>query len=99
MASPLYDALLAAALADVDAGGPCATVLAEVPPGVEPLADALALRFLGAVHRLVLAGDAPALARWYATAGGDFEPATDGEPAGADFLATVAAHADELVAG
>jgi hypothetical protein len=103
LASPLYEALLAAALDDVARGGPCAAVLARVPPGLDPIADAVALRFLGAVHRLVLSGDAPALARWFPTAGGRFDPAgadgRDAAAAAADFVVAVGEHADALVAG
>jgi hypothetical protein len=36
----------------------------------DPGPSALALRLMGAVHRLVLRGDAPALARHYPSAGG-----------------------------
>ena len=99
LASPLYEALVAATLADIERGGPCAEVLARMPAGLVPVADAVALRYLGAVHRLVLEGDAPALARWYATAGGAFDPATDGEAAGADFVAANAEHRDRLIVG
>ena len=37
--------------------------------------DALALRLLGGVHRMVLAGDAPDLARHYPSTGGDGDAA------------------------
>jgi hypothetical protein len=97
LSSPLYRALLDAMIADTAAGGPCAVVLAATPPEVRPIPDALALRFLGAVHRLVLAGAAPALARWFPTAGGAFE-AGAGDP-GPDLVAAVAAHQPELMAG
>lgn len=97
--SPLYEALTDAALADVEAGGPCAAVLARVPDGLDPIPDAVALRYLGAAHRLVLEGRAPALARWFPTAGGRFDPATDGPAAGAAFVAANAELGDELVAG
>ena len=51
------------------AAGPCWPVLTpHVAPG---RGDALALRFLAAVHRLVLTGQAEALARHYPSAGGD----------------------------
>ena len=52
----------------MEAGGPCWTVL-EGHEG-DPPGSALALRFMGAVHRLVLEGHAPALARHYPSAGG-----------------------------
>jgi len=81
--SSLYAELLAGIAADVEAGGVCAKVLG--PRAGEPLASALALRFLGAVHRLVLEGRAPALAAHYPSAGGRPGPGLV-----ADFLATVA---------
>jgi hypothetical protein len=72
MGSPLYSTLLDRAADDAARDG----VVAEV---VEPVAGAygsmLALRLLGAVHRLVLQGSAPALARHYPSAGGDGDAA------------------------
>lgn len=95
--SPLYAALLDAALADVARGGPVARVLAATPADLDPLADAVALRFLGALHRVVLDGRAPALAPWFPTVGGD-RPPDDPALAGA-LVATVAEHAAGLAAG
>ena len=69
LGSPLYGGLLTAAAADVEAGGPCWTVLAGHQ--VDRRGSALPLRFMGAVHRLVLEGRAPDLARYYPTVGGD----------------------------
>jgi hypothetical protein len=54
---------------DVEAGGPSWSIL-ERYAGL-PFAAAVPLRFLGAVHRLVLAGRAPTLARHYPSVGGD----------------------------
>lgn len=99
LASPLYAALLDAAITDLGSGGPCARVLAAMPEGIDPIPDALALRFLGAVHRLVLAGEAPALARWFPTAGGLFVAATDAGAAAADFRDAVAEHEAALLHG
>jgi len=59
--------------------------------------DALILRFLGGVHRIVLEGRAPALAACYPSAGGHFDPAQPGD-IGDRFLTTIADHRDELVA-
>jgi hypothetical protein len=59
--------------------------------------DALPLRFLGGVHRLVLDGDAPDLARYYPSVGGHFEPDEPDLDPGPVFLATVAAHRDRVV--
>jgi hypothetical protein len=56
----------------------------------DPGPSALALRLMGAVHRLVLRGDAPELAAHYPSAGG--EPSNPW-PA---FVTTIADHADEL---
>ncbi len=55
-------------------------------------ASALALRFLGAVHRLVLEGRAPALARHYPSAGGE----AGLEGAWAAFRDTLEQHRDTL---
>src|SRR5688572_6279451 len=68
MGSPLYAGLLAHAARDVEGGGPVLRVLTpHVAPG---RGNALALRFLAAVHRMVLTGQAEALARHYPSAGG-----------------------------
>jgi hypothetical protein len=89
MGSPLYAALLARAADDVEAGGPCWDVLAgHVAPG---RGDAIALRFMAAVHRLVLTGQAPGLARHYPSAGG-----SPGEGAWLEFQRAVGTHAEPL---
>ncbi len=66
--SPLYIRLMGAAADDIDAGGVVARLFAgiPVPPGSVPQ-----LRLMGALHYLVLAGHAPALAAFYPSAGGD----------------------------
>ena len=68
LGSPLYGELMRRAADDVLGGGVVAAVLAghEDDPGP----SALTLRLFGAVHRLVLAGRAPELARYYPSAGG-----------------------------
>ena len=69
LGSRLYSTLLRQAAEDVRAAGVCWAVLHDHhddPPG-----SALALRFLGAVHRIVLQGQAPQLAACYPSAGGD----------------------------
>ncbi len=66
--SPLYAELLARAADDIEAGGPFAGLLAGWQG--RPMPDALPLRLLGAVHRLVLDGAAPELAAYYPSAGG-----------------------------
>jgi len=68
MGSPLYTELLERAAEDVEAGGPAWTILsAHVAPG---RGDAIALRLMAAVHRLVLNGKAPALAQHYPSVDG-----------------------------
>jgi len=68
LGSCLYSTLLRQAAGDVRAGGVCYAVLHDRHD--DPPDSALALRFLGAVHRLVLQGKAPQLAAYYASAGG-----------------------------
>ncbi|MGI8661589.1 MAG: DUF2332 domain-containing protein [Acidimicrobiales bacterium] len=96
--SPLLCIVLDATLADIARGGPCAAVLARVDPALDPIADAVTLRFLGAIHRVVLEGRAPELAAHYPSAGGTFTP-DDHDGITEVFVATVAAHADEVTDG
>lgn len=90
--SPLYAALLDRAAADVERGGVTWRVLAghEHDPGP----SALALRLLGAVHRLVLEGRAPALAAHYPSAGGG--PGTDATSVWSAFESVLDEHTDLL---
>ena len=92
--SPLYGRLLATVIADVHAGGPCWPLLSDMSP--DPIAEAFVLRFMGGVHRLVLEGNAPALAAYFPTTGGAFDP--DRDDPSAVFLETVVAHHDALAA-
>jgi len=87
--SQLYADVLGGVIADVAGGGVCAEVLG--PHRDDPFASALPLRFLGAVHRLVLEGRAPALAAHYPSAGG-----TPGPTLVEDLLAAVAEHRAEI---
>lgn len=88
--SRLYATILGAMIADVEAGGP---VLELLDPWSEnALADAVPLRFLAAIHGIVLDGRAPELARFFPSAGGT----DDGDPVPA-FFAAVADHRDEIV--
>lgn len=90
MGSPLSAFLLDRAAVDVLEGGPCAALLLDdVRPG---RGDAAALRFLAALHRLVLDRRAPALALHYPSVGGTPELR---DVAGA-MIDTVADHHDEL---
>lgn len=89
LGSPLYEALLSGVADDVTGGGPCATLLA--PHADDPRGSALALRLMGAVHRLVLRDEAPTLARFYPSAGG-----TVGDGAWPAFRELVASRLDTL---
>ena len=90
LGSPLYTTLLEHAATDVEAGGPAWVLLAGRETDARD--SALALRFMGAVHRIVLEGGAPALARHYSTTGG--EAGADGAwPA---FRAALEEHRDRL---
>jgi hypothetical protein len=90
MGSPLYGSLLDHVADDVLDGGPCADVLAghEEDPGP----SALALRLMGAVHRLVLERRAPELAKFYPSVGGTLD--VDGS--WPTFRSVVSEHGDEL---
>ncbi|MGH7893372.1 MAG: DUF2332 domain-containing protein, partial [Candidatus Binatia bacterium] len=90
LGSPLYAYLLERAAEDVVAGGPVAAVLAGYPHA--PVASAMALRLMGGVHRLVLTGEASALAAHYPSAGGDGDP----EGAWSAFHALVTARTERL---
>ncbi|MEQ1786779.1 MAG: DUF2332 domain-containing protein [Acidimicrobiales bacterium] len=87
--SPLYGRVLDAVVADLHSAGVCADLLTG--RGDDPLGSALALRFLGAVHRIVLDGRAPELAAFYPSVGG-----TDAGDPGPAFLLTVARHQEEV---
>jgi hypothetical protein len=73
LGSPLYGFLLVRLAADTEAGGATWRVLAghagDAPGSV------LALRLMGAVHRLALEGEAPELAAHLPSTGGDGDPA------------------------
>lgn len=89
LGSPMYAGLLNDVAVDVRGGGPAWDVLQELagcPEGAYP-----ALRLLGSVHRLVLTGRAPALARHYPSAGG--EPGPD---LWSTFRAVIEEHKEEL---
>lgn len=69
LGSPMYASLLEAAAQDLERGGPVADVLD--PYAGEPGTSALALRFMAAVHRLVLEDELPELGAQYPSTGGD----------------------------
>jgi len=87
--SRLYARILGAMGDDLRAGGRCAEILG--PWAADAMTDAIPLRFLAAVHALVLTGQAPELARWYPSAGGT-DPVEQGVDPVPDFLAAVEAH-------
>jgi len=87
--SPLYGRILAGVVDDLRVGGITRDLLSDA--GDDPLGSALTLRFLGAVHRIVLDGRAPELAAHYPSVGG----LAEGDPVPA-FLAAVRHHADEV---
>jgi hypothetical protein len=82
LGSPMYGELLAALADDAADGGPTGRVLQghEHDPGP----SALALRLVGSIHRLVLAGEADELARFYPSTGGLWS--SEGVAAVVDFL-------------
>lgn len=92
LGSPLYGMLLDRVADDVEAQGPCWQLLADRPPSRPGQSDPLSVRLMGAVHRLVLEGVAPELARFYPSAGG-----TDGGDPWPAFVDTVSVHRERLV--
>jgi hypothetical protein len=101
LGSPLYSHLLARAADDALAGGP---VWRLFEGRDKALADSAPLALMGAVHRLVLSGDAPTLAAWFpsaAVAAGDESRARAMcglDPSGAwpAFRATVWEHREDI---
>ncbi|HYC00329.1 MAG TPA: DUF2332 domain-containing protein [Candidatus Limnocylindrales bacterium] len=69
LGSPFYGTLIDKIADDIEHGGVIAEILDGYPH--EPAASAMALRFMGAIHRRVLSGKAPELARHYPSTGGD----------------------------
>jgi D-aspartate ligase len=92
LGSPLYGTLLERVADDVEAQGPCWRLLAERPPSGVGQSDPLSVRLMGAMHRLVLEGAAPELARFYPSVGGT----NSGDPWPA-FVETVETHHDRIV--
>jgi hypothetical protein len=93
LGSPLYAFLLMRLAADTEAGGSTWRVLAgHAGDGPAPV---LALRLMGAVHRLALEGQAPELAAHLPSTGGDGDHAA----AWSALAELVGARRDELRAG
>jgi len=97
LGSPLYGALMSRAADDLAAGGPVAAVLSGHDE--DPGPPALALRLFGAVHRLVLEGTAPVLARYYPSAGTERAAALDVDASWAAFRQVLADRTDIVRAG
>jgi hypothetical protein len=72
LGSPLYHSLLIRIAEDVESSGVCWKVLE--PNAGDAGRSFLVLRFLGALHWLVLDGRLPELARYYPSAGGTANP-------------------------
>ncbi len=90
LGSPLYASLLEQAADDLDEEGDVWAVLA----GFEGESEwsALALRLMGAIHRIVLLGELPELARHYPSTGGD----GDAEAAWPPFKRALAERRDDV---
>jgi hypothetical protein len=73
LGSPMYGELVAGLADDIAEGGPTARVIEGFESDSGP--SALALRLMGSVHRLVLAGQAPSLAPYYPSVGGTYTAA------------------------
>lgn len=88
--APTHASLLAHTADDILAGGPAWEVLRGREE--DPRGSALALRFMGAVHRLVLRGEGPGLAPFYRSVGGSEGPDGAWEP----FRRLLESHIDRL---
>lgn len=75
LGSPLYADVLRRAAEDYEQGGPVRELME--PHAIDPRGSALALRMMGAVHRLALQGETTELAGYYPSCGGtvQLEPA------------------------
>jgi hypothetical protein len=88
--STMYDELFELVASDVEGGG----IFAAILSGHEdvPSREAVPLRLLGGLHRLVLDGRAAALRRWYPSIGGTW----DGRGAWPEIKLVAADHAESL---
>ena len=94
LGSPLYAGLLGHAADDLLAGGPVAAVLDGCL--APPWRSALGLRMLGAVHALVLTGQAPELAAFYPSVSGTADPGPGGARAWAAARRVLAGQRDAI---
>ena len=88
--SPMYGELFELVAGDVEAGGVFATILSGHEDA--PSRQAVPLRLLGGLHRLVLDGRASELRRWYPSTGGSW----DAGNAWPGILNAAARHTDPL---
>lgn len=88
--SPLYGELLERLATDTEAGGPGLPLLEGRE--LDPPGSALALRLMGAVHRLVLSGSLTEVAAHYPSAGGD----GDADACWPAFQRALSDHAEQL---
>lgn len=86
LGSPLYESLLGLCAREIRSGGPIVDIVEGF--GDDPTSAALALRFMGGVHRLVLMGIAPGLARHFPSVGGHPDEAL----LSTDFMEVIASH-------
>ena len=91
--SPLYEALLRRCVDDLEQRGPTWRLLQDRAD--EPAGDAIPLRLMAAVHRLVLDGRAPDLTTAYPSTGGDGDPGRAWEA----FRSLLVERADDIRAG
>src|SRR5262249_44566595 len=90
LGSPMYSWLLELCSRDFEKRGPVAALLESHK--ADPPKTALALRFMGAVHRLVLTNRAPELKAFYPSVGGD----RNFHDCWPQFLRTVEQHSNRL---
>jgi hypothetical protein len=90
LGSPLYAHLLSRAAEDYEAGGPVRELLERYAEDRRGMA--LPLQLMAAVHRLVLEGHAPPLARFYPSTGGSVAIEASWEP----FRDTIAEQTESL---
>jgi hypothetical protein len=92
LGSPMYHSLFTELANDYRDGGRTYALLAG--RSARPVHDALPLRLAGAIHRIVLMGREPRLARHYPSMGGK-----PGEDFGADVIGYMREHLDEIELG
>lgn len=92
LGSPMYASLFRELAEDYRWGGRTYAILAG--RSAKPIHDAIPLRLAGAIHRVVLRGDDPRLARHYPSMGG-----RPGDDFPADFIAYMREHIDDIENG